>query len=55
MKPLYLCEGIVEIGQMNHVSRTSDQLSFSNAAGGCPEALLKLHRFAQSSNQCAIF
>ena len=31
-----LPEGTVEVGHMNHVSHTLDELSFSNAAGGCP-------------------
>ena len=51
----YLREEIVKAGQMNHVPRTSDEHSFSNPAGDCPKALLKLHRFARSCNQCAIF
>ena len=40
---------------MNHVPQTPGELSFNNAAGGCPKGLLKLHCFARSFNQCAIF
>ena len=30
------------MGQLNHIPQTTDEFSFSKAAGGCPKALLRL-------------